>query len=183
MTRTKLTIAALVIGTVATVHAKDAQQNKVEPTKMKCAEFVALGDDAQARVVAWLAGYSDASKEQAPTVVPIVATEQVEFIRQECRADPKQSLWEKIRAKLPAGRKTNAEPVRMTCQQLVELEATVQPAVAYYLAGYGHGGRQSATQGVKAAELVALDEPVVRVVEQCRAAPGDSAKDHVEQNF
>ena len=150
MKRTMLTVGALLIGTVATAHAKDAQK-QVDPTKMTCAEFVALEDDAQPRVVAWLAGYSDASKDRAPTVVPIVAKEQVEVIRQECRGEPTQSLWDKIRAKLPGGRKANVEPAKMTCQQFVELGEAVQPAVAYYLHGYAGGGTQGATQGVKGA--------------------------------
>jgi HdeA/HdeB family protein len=92
---------------------------------------------------------------EAPTVVPIVAKEQVEFIRQECLGEPKQSLWEKIRAKLPGGRKADTEPAKMTCQQFVELGEEAQPAVAYYLHGYGGGGTNAPTRGVSGARVVA----------------------------
>ena len=105
-----------------------------------------------------------------------------EFIRQECLGEPKQSLWEKIRAKLPGGRKTDVEPAKMTCEQFVALGEETRPAVAYYLHGYTRSGTHTATQGVSA-QVVALDQDVMRVVEKCRAAPHDAAKDQVEQSF
>jgi len=109
MARTILTIGALVIGVAATVHG--ATGKKVDPTKMTCAEFVALTEEAQPRVVAWLDGYSSGAKAK-PEAVPVVVKREIAHIVEECTETPKQSLWDKIRGKLPGGKKTVANPAK-----------------------------------------------------------------------
>jgi len=189
MARTILTIGALVIGVAATVHG--ATGKKVDPTKMTCAEFVALTEEAQPRVVAWLDGYSSGAKAK-PEAVPVVVKREIAHIVEECTETPKQSLWDKIRGKLPGGKKTVANPAKMTCEEFVALEKPAQPEVAYWMDGYNEGAQkgQPETKGAKAADGeatgaadVALDADVVAVVEECRVEPKQALSDEIKKKF
>jgi acid stress chaperone HdeA len=59
---------------------------------------------------------------------------------------------------------------KLTCEQFLAYEATVQPKVVYWAVAYGKGGKpEGAVLDVEATEKVI---PVI--IEKCKAAPKDS---------
>jgi acid stress chaperone HdeA len=59
---------------------------------------------------------------------------------------------------------------KLTCEQFLAYDATVQPKVVYWAAAYGKGGKpEAAVLDVEATEKVI---PVI--IEKCKAAPKDS---------
>jgi hypothetical protein len=188
MSKTMPTILTLVTVALGTLPAA-ATEEKVDPTKMTCEAFVTLADEEQPRIMAWLDGYSRSGKPA--TAVPVAVKKQVEVIKAACLETPKQSLWQKIRAKLPGGSKqTVPDPAKMTCEEFVQLDKEVQPEVAYWLDGYNQGAEQGGmkTAGTKAeggvgAPLVALDRDVVLMVNECREAPKQSLWEKIKSKF
>jgi len=181
MSRTILTIGLLVMGVATTVRAAGTGK-KVDPTKMTCEEFVALGQDAKPRVVAWLDGYSEAGKATKEEVAVLPVSSDVAVVVATCTETPKQSLWDKIRAKLPGGKKTVPDPTKMTCEEFVGLEKDIQPEVAYWLDGYTKGAKGGKTETGAAGE-VALDSDVLVVVEECRNAPKASLWEKIKKKL
>jgi acid stress chaperone HdeA len=189
MSRSMLTMGALIMGVVTTIHAAETGK-KVDPTRMTCEEFVALSVEAKPRVVAWLEGYSEAGKAVREEVVAVPVEPDVATVVASCTETPKQSLWDKIRAKLPFSKKTVSDPTKMTCDEFVGLGKEIQPVVAYWLDGYTEGGGSGKTKGAKAgnAETAAVpalvvDRDVLVVVDECRAAPKESLWDKIKKKF
>jgi len=166
-----------------------ATGEKVDPTKMTCEAFVALAQAEQPRVLAWLDGYARAGRPA--TAVPVAIEKEVDVIAAACRETPKQSLWQKVRAKLPGGSKqTVSDPAKMTCEEFVKLGRQVQPEVAYWLDGYNQGAEQGGTdtagtkrEGGVGVPLVALDRDVALMVKECREAPQESLWERIKTRF
>jgi hypothetical protein len=191
MTTRILAIGVLALGMAAGIDAAE----RVHPKNMTCEEFAALRAEAQPRVVAFVEGYQAAErKEGGAAVVPVVR--EVETIVKSCVENPKQSLWERIRAKLPGAKQDKvANPSTMVCQQFIELEEAVQPQVVAWLDGYAQGqGGGGAAQGAKAQNPKAADDapaatPVIverevrKIVEECRAAPKEGLWDRIKKKF
>ena len=69
----------------------------LKPAKMTCEEFVALDSVARPKVVYWAEGFNKKGKP-IDSVVDIAETDRViPAIVEECKATPKQTLWQKIK--------------------------------------------------------------------------------------
>ena len=69
----------------------------LKPAKMTCEEFVALDSVARPKVVYWAEGFNKKGKP-VDSVVDIAETDRViPAIVEECKATPKQTLWQKIK--------------------------------------------------------------------------------------
>jgi hypothetical protein len=180
MSKVILAIGVLVIAGAAGVGAAD--EKKIDPTKLTCEEFVVKSEAVKPRVIAYLQGYSHAGQPVAAEV-PLPAAAEVREVVAVCKEAPKQSLWDKIRAKLPGGTKKVSDPSKMTCEQFLEVEREAQPVVAAWVEGYNEGAKspESGTKGA-AAVPAALKVDVVRIVEKCRAAPADSLSDTMKKS-
>jgi len=164
---------ALVLGVGAFVGVmlgvEPADAKKVKPTKMTCEEFLALSEDVQPRAVAWLDGYSKAGKLKEEDVGEVDVDRQMAVLVVSCKEDPKKTLWDKIRDRIPVGRK-KAKPVKMTCQEYVDAEQTVRPELVYWADGYNRATKVSESEVGE----VDLERDVVVVYEECKQVPKES---------
>lgn len=86
-------LAALGIGSAA--HATTTAK-KVKPKQITCEEFLALGTEAQPRVVYWLEGFSKSGRLE-DTEIDVDALERpIAMVVTECHKTPKATLLEKI---------------------------------------------------------------------------------------
>ena len=160
----------------AGVAVPAAAAHKVNPTKMTCAEFLALGEDVQPRVVAWLDGYSKGGTLKAQDVGEVDIDRQMEVLIVACRQDPKPTFWDKVRAHLPGGSK-KVQPTKMSCQEFIDLSQTERPEVAYWLDGYNHGVQRDTVGEVD------LQRDVAVIAVECTPAPKESLWAKVKQHF
>jgi len=177
-----LTLGALAIGLTSIAGA---DTKKIDPTKMTCAEFVALETGVKPEVIAYLEGYSEGGKGRHPAVVAVPAVAEVTYVERVCAETPKESVWQKIRSKLPGGEKKASDPTKMTCEEYVALDKEIQPQVANWLQGYTEAGKseKSGTAGAGAIEPVVLERDVVSVVAECGEAPKKSLWDKIKEKF
>lgn len=168
MTGKSLLLAALAVGVASSVVPAEAKR-KADPTKMTCEEFLAVGESVQPRIVAWLDGYSKGGKLKEEDVGEVDVDRQMAVLVVACKEDPKKNLWDKIRDRLPGGRK-KVKPTKMTCQEFVELEQTVQPELVYWADGYDKA--RKVKEGVVGE--VDLERDVAVVVVDCKPAPKES---------
>lgn len=147
---------------------------KHDVPKMTCEEFAAHSTESQARVAAYLDGYSKRGKP-IEDVVDVDVERDVDVLVVACRETPKLTLWDKIRAKLPGGKK-KVKAVKMNCEEYLSYSKNVQGEVAYWLAGY-HG-----TQ-VDGADEVDVERDVAVLVEECRIAPKASVWERIKKKF
>jgi acid stress chaperone HdeA len=85
-----------------------------------------------------------------------------------CKQDPKKTLWDKIRAHLPGGKKV--KPAKMTCQEYVDLSETERPELVYWAQGYEKGPKGAKVQEDAVGE-VDLDRDVAVILKECKQAP------------
>lgn len=69
-----------------------------KPASMSCAEFVALDDVIQPKVVYWAEGYTKKGKPVDPYFDVSETDTLVPVLIQECKATPKLTLWERIKS-------------------------------------------------------------------------------------
>ena len=142
---------------------------KVDLTKATCEEFLGWSDTVQPRAVAWLDGYGKGGTVKPEAIGEIDVHREAETLVVACKENPKKSLWDTIKAKLPAGKK-KVKPAEMTCQEYVDVEKTVQPELLYFTDGYDLGAKP----GTLTAREVDLEQDVNVVVEDCKQAPKES---------
>jgi len=176
MSRTSslLCAAAIAVATSALAPPADA----ASPPTMTCAEFLSLKESIQPRAVAWLDGYSAAGKLKEADIGEVDVDRQTADLVVVCKQDPKVTFWDKIRAHLPGGKK-KVKPTKMTCEEFVALDDTVQPEAVYWAEGYN--AALKAKEGV-AAE-VDLERDINVVVVECKQAPKESFWDKVKKVF
>jgi hypothetical protein len=190
MSRTMPVIGALAMGLVASIAA--AKTGKLDPTQMTCEEFVALESGVKPDVIAYLQGYSEGAKGTHPVAVAVPAAAEVTYVENVCAEAPKESLWQRLRAKLPGGERKVADPTKMTCEEYLTLE-DAKPEVANWLQGYTEGqkvadrGQPTAgarpTAGAGAAEPAVLDAEEVRLTAVCREAPKKSLWERIKEKL
>jgi hypothetical protein len=172
----KRTSILLVLALVAGFALPAAAKKKNAP-KMTCEEFAASTPEAQTRAAAYLDGYTKGGTE-------VTADDEVEVDRQldmlvvSCTQEPKASLWDKLKAKMPGGKK-KVKPVAMTCEEFLALSSDVQPEVAYWLAGYNAAKHKE----VAAAGEVDLETDTAVLIEECKPAPKESLWDRIKKKF
>lgn len=164
MIRSAFLVSALAIGVAAV--AMTAEAKTVNPPKMTCEEFLALGDSIQPRAVAWLDGYSAAGKLKEQDVGEVEVDRETETLVVVCKQNPKVTFWDKLKAHLPGGKKV--KPTKMTCDEFVALDDSVKPEAVYWSAGYNAGIKKDAVVDVD------LERDIGVVVVDCKAAPKES---------
>ena len=166
MTRTLLLLPVLAIG--LTLSPAPAAAKKANLPKMTCEEFLGLSEDVQPRAVAWLDGYSKGGTLKEQDIGEVDVDRQMAVLVVACKEDPKKTLWDKVRAHLPGGKKV--KPTKMTCQEYVDLEQSVRPELVYWADGYAKGTK------VKEDDVgeVDLERDVAVVYEDCKQAPKES---------
>ena len=183
MQRTALLVTALAAVTVSCSTASHSGQTAaktvtVDPVKMTCAEFVALGDTLRPRAVAWLNGYDTAGRLQDQDVGEVDVDRQMAVLVVSCQQDPKQTLWEKLRGHFPGGSK-KVRPTKMTCEDFSELSVSEKPEVAYWLDGYD----KAAGVQENAVDQVDLQRDVAVIVQVCKDAPKESLWAKIKSHF
>ena len=167
MTR-RFVIAAIVLsGVAANLTSVDAKT--VKPTKMTCEEFLALGDSVKPAAVAYLDGYSKAGKLKEEDIGEVDVERDVAVLVVACKEDPKKTLWDKIRDRLPGG-KRKIKPTKMTCQEFVDLDQSVRPEAVYWAQGYNKATKPKTDEVGE----VDLERDVAVVYEECKQAPKES---------
>jgi hypothetical protein len=174
MMRSSLLLTAVAIGLMAGVTRADAKT--VNPPKMTCEEFLALGDSIQPRAVAWLDGYNAAGKLKEQDIGEVEVDRQTETLVVLCKQDPKVTFWDKVKAHLPGGKK-KVKPTKMTCDEFVAVDDTVKPEAVYWAAGYNAGVKQDAV------DQVDLERDIGVVVVECKQAPKESFWTKVKNVF
>ena len=162
--------SALLVSTVAiaiAAFAPTAGAKTVNPPKMTCEEFLALGEDIQPRAVAWLDGYSAAGKLKVQDVGEVEVDRQTESLVEVCKQDPKVTFWDKLKAHFPGGKK-KIKPTKMTCEEFTAVDDSVKPEAVFWADGYNAGVRKDA------AVAVDLERDISVVVVDCKAAPKES---------
>jgi len=140
---------------------------KQDPTKVTCETFAASTPEAQERVTAYLDGYSKGGKK-IEDVGEIDVNRNLDVLVVSCKQDPKLTLWDKIKLKLPGGSKKIKVP--MTCEDYLALGSDVQPEAAYFLAGYNRARKTE----VGASGEVDLETDVAVLVQECKPTPKES---------
>jgi acid stress chaperone HdeA len=95
-----------------------------------------------------------------------------------CQQDPKATLWDKIRAKMPFGSK-KVKPIKMTCDDFMALGESEKPEVAYWLAGYNAAKKTD----VAASGEVDLETDTAVLLQECKPAPKASLWEKIKKKF
>jgi hypothetical protein len=162
---------ALVIAGFATAAPA---ASKLDPTTMTCEEFASQTPEGQARVTAFLDGYSKRGKK-VEEIGEVDVKRQLDVLVVSCKENPKATFWDKVKAHLPGGSK-KVKPVAMTCEDFVALGSDVQPEVAYWLEGYN---RKTKTETDVAGE-VDVQRDVAVLVQECKPTPKASLWDRMK---
>jgi len=95
-----VTIGVAIAGPMAAVPGLAADKNK-QVDKITCEEFLALNPDDQQRIAYWVDGYQVAKGE---ATVGTVAFDKfgnpIGALVDDCKATPKETLWEKLKKHL-----------------------------------------------------------------------------------
>jgi acid stress chaperone HdeA len=175
MNRNSLLAIAVVFGSASLPMAAAAKS--VHPPKMTCEEFLSLDEDTQARAVAWAEGYDKGGKIDEEDVAEIDVDREMAVLVVACKEDPKKTFWDKVRAHLPGGKKV--KPTKMTCQEFIEMDKSVQPELVYWADGYNKAKKMK--EGV--AGEVDLERDVAVIYEECKQAPKESVWAKIKQHF
>jgi len=147
---------------------------KHDVPKMTCEEFAAHSSDSHRYVAAYLDGYTKRGKP-VEDVADVDVERDVDVLVVACRETPKVTVWDKIRAHMPGGKKRVAAP-KMNCEEYLTYSRETQGEVAYWLAGY-HGTE------VDGADEVDVEQDVAVLVEECRIAPKASVWERIKKKF
>jgi hypothetical protein len=91
----------LVLGGLALAGPAQAQDRSKQVDKITCEEFLGLNPDDQQRIAYWVDGYAEAKNEAAIGTVAFDKFGQpIGALVEECKATPKETLWQKIKKHL-----------------------------------------------------------------------------------
>ena len=156
--------------------AAEASAKKVDPTQMKCEEYVSLSESEQSAAAAYLDGWNQGRKKVEVDEVGI--DREVTTLVVSCTETPKESLWRRFEKHVPVLKK-HMKPIEMTCEDFVGLESDVQPELYYYMAGYD---RASRTETDVSGE-VDLEQDYQTFVQVCKPAPKESLWTKLKAHF
>jgi hypothetical protein len=168
---------SILIPVFALALGSNADAKKVNALTMTCVEFASQTPEAQKHITAFLQGYSKSGvAEEAIGEVDVKRELDLKVIG--CVETPKATFWDKVRAKFPGGSK-KVKPVKMTCEEFLSLDESVQPEVSYFLDGYS---RKDKTDVAVAGEID-LERDTAVFVEICKPAPKESLWAKVKSKF
>jgi HdeA/HdeB family protein len=175
MDRMPLILALLAIGVSG---ATPAHAKKVAPAKMTCEEFLGLSDDVKPEAVAYLDGYSKGGKLKEEDIGEVDVEREVAVLVVACQEEPKKTLWDKIRDRLPGG-KRKVKPTKMTCQEFVDLDQSSRPELVYWGEGYNKAAK------VKTDDVgeVDLERDAAVIYEECKQAPKESLWSKIKKHI
>ncbi|MGF6767558.1 acid stress chaperone HdeA [Paraburkholderia sp. GAS199] len=96
-------IIAFFIAAVSASSVQAQTAHKMNPTKMKCEDFVAVADEYKPAVVYYVAGVDKLGVTGTDTIVEDTATP-IAAVVEECKKSPKTSFRAKIREMYNAGK-------------------------------------------------------------------------------
>lgn len=147
------------------------------PPTMTCEEFVSMKEDVRPLAVAYADGYAK-GKQKEVDVGEVDLDREVDTLVVLCTEAPKESFWQKIKDKLPGGKK-KVNPVKMTCQEFTEMDSSVQPEAAYWLDGYDAATKTDVSE----VGSVDYERDVNVVVVECKQAPKESLFAKIKSKF
>jgi len=173
----KRLVLAISIPAICLVAAASPAVAKKDPTKITCEEFAAQSPEGRTRITAFLDGYSKRGKK-VEEIGDVDVQRELDVLVVSCVQSPKVTFWDKVKMKLPGGKK-KLKPVAMTCEEFLALGSDVQPEVAYWL----HGYNRKTNTDVEAAGEVDLERDVAVLVESCKPTPKASLWQRVKEKF
>ena len=88
----------LVIASLAVAQAASAQETKVSPAKMTCADYVSVDEVYRPALVYWVAGVDKLGVKETDTMVVDTAHPVAETVAQACTKDPQTPFVSKVRS-------------------------------------------------------------------------------------
>ena len=89
---------AIVLGGLLAAAPVQAESKEKQVDQITCEEFLALNPDDQQRIAYWVDGYEIARRDAAITSVGFDKFGQpVGAIVDDCKATPKETLWQKLK--------------------------------------------------------------------------------------
>lgn len=93
--------AAIGLGLGSFVTAPPAQAAEKKVDEITCEEFLAMDPDDQSRIAYWVDGYAEARNEAAVGTVALDKFGQpIGALVDDCKATPKETLWQKLKKHL-----------------------------------------------------------------------------------
>jgi acid stress chaperone HdeA len=90
--------ATLVAG--STVAFAQSDGTKKPPGKMTCEDFIGLEDSFKPKIVYWAVAYGQGGKPESAGVNVAGIEKMVPVLIDGCKQAPKESFWEKVKAKV-----------------------------------------------------------------------------------
>jgi HdeA/HdeB family len=92
---------AVAVGGLLTGGRVQAEAKSKQVDQITCEEFLALGPDDQQRIAYWVDGYATAKGEAAVGTVALDKFGQpIGELVADCKATPKETLWQKLKKRL-----------------------------------------------------------------------------------
>jgi HdeA/HdeB family len=170
-------VALALIALAATACAMGAAKSTASSPQMTCQEFLGVGEREKPLAVTWLDGYSKGGRLREEDVGEIDVDRQMTALIVACEQVPKQTLWDRIRADLPGGRKV--QPAKLTCQDFVAMTEPERREVVYWADGYDRAAHRK--EGVFRA--VELDRAAAVILVECQQAPRESLWARIKQHL
>jgi acid stress chaperone HdeA len=92
----------MVLICLAATQAASAQEKKVSPLKMSCADYVAVDEVYRPALVYWVAGVDKLGVKETDTIVVDTAHPVTEAVVEACIEDPHASFVSKVKSMIKA---------------------------------------------------------------------------------
>jgi acid stress chaperone HdeA len=92
----------MVLICLATAQAASAQEKKVSPVKMSCADYVAVDEAYRPALIYWVAGVDKLGIKETDTMVIDTAHPVAETVAEACTQDPHASFVSKVKTMIKA---------------------------------------------------------------------------------
>jgi hypothetical protein len=100
ITGTGMTVA-ITLGGLLAVGATRAEAKSKQVDQISCEEFVAMNPEDQQRIAYWVDGYQQAKDDAAVGTVALDKFGQpIGALVADCKATPKETLWQKLKKHL-----------------------------------------------------------------------------------
>ena len=93
----KYPLVAVIATAIPALAMSVTNTNAKQASEWTCQEFLDVGDEIQPRVVYWMEGYNKAGKPEFADVGVEDFDRPIAVVVDECKKEPKASLWDKIK--------------------------------------------------------------------------------------